>query len=299
MCENQTEQSSAYQPPLDLGEKTVDAISITKTTKTASDRQLRNPDKQYPCEDPARTVKGSAEHLRPKQELSYLFNEIIRARNLSNYTNRKIPPLKDDDSALQYCKNIIRKNTYQPTLDINNRPQDRIEKLEQYFKDQPNLEISLVNFITWLQTQEFIIDSVHIPGFVIKEKELRVRRGICDAIQIIPKDLLHYNTAKLHEIVYHAQTNRPSAPSLIDVLNGVGKIYVFEFKIGDPKNYTRKIKKTHLRQIDNYIHRIHELTGIKVIGRLIYFSDREGNGIYEEIRNIRGNYWDEIETVVI
>ena len=283
-------ETSTFQPPLDLGDQTIEEEKeITRTTVPPSGRPVRI--EPYPCEDPTKKVTDHREFLRPKQELSYLFNEIIQAKNNLNKSNQQLPEL-NGSSPLGYCDELLSHGTYQKTLDIEEGPQNRIEKLFRYLEEQPNLKLSLTNFLYWVQTENFILDSIYLPPFTIKERHLKITGGICDAIQLIPRDLLTYSSRDITERIYYAQKNRIRAPQLIEDLDQLGDIHVLEFKIGHPDSYAKINRRKHIYQIQSYIHRIHGLTGINVVGRLIYFSDMEGQRIVEDIHTINRDFWD-------
>jgi hypothetical protein len=288
MSENKT-----FQQPLDFGDQTVEEIEIIETTAPPSGRPVR--DQLYPCEDIAKKVEDSREYLRPKQELSYLFNQIIQEKNKRETLLQQLPQL-NGTNPLKYCDGIILNGIHQQTLDIGVKPETRIEKLTRYFKEKPNLEIALTNFLYWIQTENFIIDSVYIPTFILKDRNLKVTGGICDAIQLIPKDLFNHNPQEITELIYTAQRNQTRVPKLIQDLNSLGEVHILEFKIGHPDSYTNLNRKKHTDQIDNYMHRAHKLSGVNVKGRLIYFSDREGQRILEEYHTIDQNFWDNVQT---
>ncbi len=298
MCDN---ENTIYQEPLDFGDKTVPVNTVTERSLPASQRFVRNKRKPYPCEDPAQEVHKT-DHLRPKQELSYFFNEIIRIINISSL-NGFSQPQYDGQKPLQYCEMLFSSRAKQNSL-LNEAPKTREEKLKRYFIKQPNLEISLSNFLYWLETENFIIDSVTVPEFSVhtKDRDIIVTRSTCDAIQLFPKHMTLFSEideSDLYRRLVNAKSLNLNSKDLIVDLKDIAEFSVLEFKIGHPDNYSNTSIGKHREQIRQYIHRINKLTNHKITGRLIYFSDREGQKIFQEIYEVEEGFWDTVKTIKI
>jgi hypothetical protein len=293
------EENNFHQTSLELGEHTVELIEINEKAYPASQRPVRKG--PYPCEDPAKKT-NCTDHLRPKQELSYYYNDIIRAVNRERVNGRQIPEY-NGHKPLEYCKELISLGINQESLfDVG--PMSRDKKLEIYFNKQPNLEISLRNFLLWLEMEDNFIDSVTVPPFNLKSENgyIRVTRSTCDAIQLNPKKVDLFSKGPNDEFthrVYNAQISNINAKDLINDFKSIADFYVLEFKIGHPDVYSNTSLNNHREQIKQYINRIHMLTEQRVTGKLIYFSDRVGQPIIQEIYEVEDGFWDTLKTVKI
>ncbi|MCD4811718.1 hypothetical protein K8R14_03900 [bacterium] len=243
-----------------------------------SRRPPRNPDNPYPCEDPNKEVENNGDHLKPKQMLSLLMNDLIsqigslREFNQDfeqQWQNPRFNPthflediLTQNYYTSPYAQSFLNNPTEQEGWNILGHPNFnptkfpkpdkaelqpplfpilrflQIENLKPYIDN--NIEEYLTSFLLWyFEQNDEMQNNVFLKGKLIDNEEIKLTSGFCDALEYSKK------TATL-----------------------------YEFKLGDPNDYPRHQQSLHYKQVIKYLELFKTNYPYieNISGQLIYFT---------------------------